>query len=62
MFVHIADIYEYRYWEDEEQTKMVMQKDPSSAEVWMHTGDQAMMDTEGYLKSSPSGHRPCSVH
>ncbi|KAA1476602.1 acetyl-CoA synthetase-like protein [Dentipellis sp. KUC8613] len=38
------------YWEDEEQTKKVIKRNPEHEEtVWMHTGDQAVMDAEGYL-------------
>ncbi|TFY57579.1 hypothetical protein EVG20_g8486 [Dentipellis fragilis] len=38
------------YWEDEEQTKKVIKRNPEHEEtVWMHTGDQAVMDEEGYL-------------
>ncbi|KAI6045273.1 acetyl-CoA synthetase-like protein [Pisolithus marmoratus] len=39
------------YWGDEEQTKKVMRadrKDPSI--MWMHTGDEGIMDEDGYLK------------
>ncbi|KAH7882410.1 hypothetical protein F5I97DRAFT_1939445 [Phlebopus sp. FC_14] len=39
------------YWEDEEQTKKVMRKDPEDESVvWMHTGDEGIMDEEGYLR------------
>ncbi|KAH7915059.1 hypothetical protein BJ138DRAFT_1170179 [Hygrophoropsis aurantiaca] len=39
------------YWGDEEQTNAVMRKDPNDGStVWMHTGDEGIMDDEGYLK------------
>ncbi|CAA7268372.1 unnamed protein product [Cyclocybe aegerita] len=37
------------YWNDEEQTQSVMKKDENGT-VWMHTGDEAIMDDEGYLR------------
>ncbi|KZT28107.1 acetyl-CoA synthetase-like protein [Neolentinus lepideus HHB14362 ss-1] len=39
------------YWGDEEQTKAAMKKHPGDDEnVWMHTGDEGIMDEEGYLR------------
>lgn len=39
------------YWDDEEQTQKVMRTDPDDpSTVWMHTGDEGIMDEEGYLK------------
>lgn len=41
------------YWGDEEKTKEVMIKGPDEdgkEAVWMHTGDEAVMDEEGYVK------------
>lgn len=39
------------YWEDEEQTQKAMRADPDDpSTVWMHTGDEGIMDEEGYLK------------
>jgi acyl-CoA synthetase (AMP-forming)/AMP-acid ligase II len=42
------------YWGDKERTEEVriIEKDPKTGEekVWMHTGDEATMDSEGYVK------------
>lgn len=38
-----------RYWNNEEQTRLVMKTDDNGT-VWMHTGDEGIMDEEGYLK------------
>lgn len=37
------------YWEDEVQTKAVMKVDEEGT-LWMHTGDEGIMDAEGYLR------------
>ncbi|KAI8986699.1 acetyl-CoA synthetase-like protein [Trametes punicea] len=37
------------YWNDPEQTARVMQPDEEGT-VWMHTGDEGIMDEEGYLR------------
>ncbi|KAF8634847.1 hypothetical protein AX17_004095 [Amanita inopinata Kibby_2008] len=37
------------YWEDEEQTNRVMRRDEEGT-LWMFTGDEAVMDEEGYLR------------
>ncbi|KAG6895268.1 hypothetical protein C0992_002296 [Termitomyces sp. T32_za158] len=37
------------YWNDEECTQAVMKPD-SNGTLWMHTGDEAIMDEEGYLE------------
>ncbi|CUA74535.1 hypothetical protein RSOLAG22IIIB_05595 [Rhizoctonia solani] len=37
------------YWENPEQTSAVMKNDEEGT-LWMHTGDQAVLDQEGYLK------------
>ncbi|KAJ7234640.1 hypothetical protein B0H12DRAFT_1327657 [Mycena haematopus] len=37
------------YWGDEEQTKQVMRTDENGT-LWMHTGDEGIMDEEGYLR------------
>ena len=39
-----------RYWEDPEQTASVMKRDEDGT-LWMHTGDEGIMDDEGYLRS-----------
>ncbi|KAJ8517813.1 hypothetical protein ONZ45_g5063 [Pleurotus djamor] len=36
------------YWEDQEQTEKVMRWDGDT--LWMHSGDEGIMDEEGYLK------------
>ncbi|KAJ7336305.1 hypothetical protein DFH08DRAFT_878382 [Mycena albidolilacea] len=37
------------YWENEEQTRQVMRTDENGT-LWMHTGDEGIMDDEGYLR------------
>ncbi|TCD68700.1 putative NRPS-like protein biosynthetic cluster [Steccherinum ochraceum] len=37
------------YWNDEERTAEVMKRDAEGT-LWMHTGDEGVMDEEGYLK------------
>ncbi|KAI0360476.1 acyl-CoA synthetase [Trametes cingulata] len=37
------------YWNDPEQTARVMQPDENGT-IWMHTGDEGIMDEEGYLR------------
>ena len=39
------------YWNDEEQTDRVMKRDAEGT-LWMHTGDEGLMDEEGYLRSA----------
>ena len=39
------------YWNDEEQTAQVMKRDAEGT-LWMHTGDEGIMDDEGYLRST----------
>ena len=39
-----------RYWEDEKRTSEVMKKDDEGT-LWMYTGDEGIMDEEGYLRS-----------
>ncbi|KAJ7512064.1 hypothetical protein B0H11DRAFT_1949572 [Mycena galericulata] len=38
------------YWGDEAQTRQVMKTDPDDGTLWMHTGDEGIMDDEGYLR------------
>ncbi|KAG6850080.1 hypothetical protein H0H93_001430 [Arthromyces matolae] len=38
-----------RYWNDEEHTRSVTKSDDNGV-VWMHTGDEGVMDEEGYLQ------------
>ena len=47
------------YWEDDEQTRNVVRKHPQDKSgdegiKWMHTGDVAIMDGDGYLSSKHS--------
>ncbi|KAL8772746.1 MAG: hypothetical protein Q9209_002091 [Squamulea sp. 1 TL-2023] len=37
------------YWGDEVRSKEVMLQD-ESGKIWMHTGDEALMDADGYVK------------
>jgi len=37
------------YWDDKEQTDSVMREDENGT-LWMHTGDQATLDSDGYLR------------
>ncbi|KAI9804539.1 MAG: hypothetical protein M1825_001438 [Sarcosagium campestre] len=38
-----------RYWDDEKRTAEVLVPD-EAGKLWMHTGDEAEMDSEGYIK------------
>ncbi|KAF9645990.1 acetyl-CoA synthetase-like protein [Thelephora ganbajun] len=38
------------YWQDEGQTKTVTRIDEEDGQVWMCTGDKAVMDGEGYVQ------------
>ncbi|CBY02075.1 hypothetical protein IAQ61_006660 [Plenodomus lingam] len=37
------------YWSDEARTKEVLRPDPDGR-LWMHTGDEASLDEQGYIK------------
>ncbi|RXW24833.1 hypothetical protein EST38_g1049 [Candolleomyces aberdarensis] len=37
------------YWQDEVHTQQAMKKDEKGT-LWMHTGDEAVMDEEGYVR------------
>ena len=39
-----------RYWNDDAQTQAVMKQDENGT-LWMHTGDEGIMDEDGYLRS-----------
>jgi len=39
-----------RYWQDEEQTKQTTVIDEADGQIWMRTGDEGIMDEEGYLR------------
>ncbi|KAG6899203.1 hypothetical protein C0993_012331 [Termitomyces sp. T159_Od127] len=40
---------QFGYWNDEEYTQTVMKTDNNGI-LWMHTGDEGIMDEQGYLK------------
>ena len=47
---HLTGKSQRRYWEDEEHTCAVMKKDEHGT-LWIRTGDEVIMDEEGYLRS-----------
>jgi hypothetical protein len=47
----LTDLYWERYWGDREQTELAMRED-EKGRLWMHTGDQATLDNDGYLRSA----------
>ena len=56
-----------RYWNDDAQTQAVMKQDENGT-LWMHTGDEGIMDEDGYLRSRfcsfpfvTCGTHPCPV-
>ena len=49
-----------RYWKDEKQTKKVMRPDPEDESVvWMHTGDEGIIDEDGHLRSMSMTQMSC---
>lgn len=45
----LAHTWSRSYWRDPEQTAQVMRRDASGT-LWMHTGDEAILDADGYLR------------
>jgi acyl-coenzyme A synthetase/AMP-(fatty) acid ligase len=41
----------HRYWEDEHHTKQTTRTDETDGKIWMCTGDEGIMDEEGYVRS-----------
>jgi len=50
IFFSAEDENHVRYWEDKKRTSEVMKKDEEGT-LWMYTGDEGIMDEEGYLRS-----------
>src|SRR6266702_454576 len=51
VFLSLTNCVAGSYWGDEEQTDSAMRKDENGT-LWMHTGDQATLDGDGYLRSA----------
>lgn len=39
------------YWHDAPQTAAAMRRDAAGT-LWMHTGDEGVLDADGYLRSA----------
>jgi len=46
-----TDFFCERYWGYRDQTDLVMRQD-ENGRLWMHTGDQVTLDSDGYLRSA----------
>lgn len=51
VFLSLTNCAAGSYWGDKEQTDSVMRKDENGT-LWMHTGDQATLDSDGYLRGA----------
>jgi len=50
-FPSLIDWVAGSYWGDKEYTDLAMRKDENGT-LWMHTGDEATLDSDGYLRSA----------